>query len=215
MTLIREICLVAAVILFFFPLIFSYFKHGKFFFPVSPLFLSFFGGISFLGLIEKLPEIIPGIENPKLLGAVVGFLFTQSLGHLIPIFKEYIKIERPAYVAEETWEVLFRTDSSKRGGAWIGFFERTLYFIAFIFEPLFIGGLLTFKIAAKWEAWKNIVKVPEKNPGICTNNSDFFLLRFKLGGYFMSSFVIGTFSNILFALIGYGFYKWVPKVLHP
>jgi hypothetical protein len=207
MALIGGICLLAGFIL----LNIYRWEDDKIFFPMLLFILGM--AIYFFGLVEILPEKIPGIEKPELIGVVVGFLVMHAFGPLIPILKEYIKLERHTSIDEETWKILMRYDSSKLGGVCIGYIERTLYFIAFFWNPLYIGGLLTFKVLAKWEAWKNIVKVP----GECkfTNNFDFFLFRFKWGGYFMTTFIIGTFSNILFAAIGYGFYGWVLKVLDP
>jgi hypothetical protein len=159
-------------------------------------------------------EKIPGIDKPELIGVIVGFLVTHALGPIIQILMEFIKCpECRAGMSETTYYALLRS-SSKFGGACIGFLERTLYFIAFIQNPLYIAGLLTFKVAAKWEAWKNIVKVPEKNVGLTASASEFALFRFELGGYYMTRFLIGAFSNILFAIIGYVIYKWILKMLH-
>jgi len=219
MDLIGVICILVAVISV---LAIKPWKHDnlwKDIFPLMSLFIAlslFILGLEFVfRWFELLPEKIPGIDKPELIGAVIGFFVTHALGPLIPLLKKYSDCpDCPQSMDEKTWEILVR--SANRGGVCIGYVERTLFYISFFLNPLYIGGLLTFKVLAKWEAWKNIVKVPEKDVGLFKYNaSDFFLFRFKWGGYFMTTFIIGTFSNIIFAAVGYGLYTWVVKVLDP
>jgi hypothetical protein len=152
------------------------------------------------------------VDYPKVIPFIMGLAVTLALGTLLryildEIVNQYIKFE-------EKWNKLTHMPEA---GAIIGLFERTLYFVAFYFEqPLLIGGILTFKVAAKWEAWKNIVQVPQKDfIGFKGGSYRYFIFRRKLGANLLSRFTVGTFSNILIALVGYGFYRWFLIVLDP
>jgi hypothetical protein len=60
-----------------------------------------------------------------------------------------------------------------------------------------IGGWLAFKIAAKWEVWKNIHKFPDKFTDDPSNILDELRARNEIGSITLSRFLIGTLGNIL------------------
>jgi hypothetical protein len=85
-------------------------------------------------------------------------------------------------------------------GWWIGSLERFLLLAGFwIPEYTIIGGWLAFKLAAKWEVWKNIHQVPAKLEG--TSDFEYFVARHQLGSFMFTRFLVGTLANILIALV--------------
>jgi hypothetical protein len=90
----------------------------------------------------------------------------------------------------------------KRAGGKIGTVERLLILAAFwAGEPTLIGAWLVFKIAAKWETWRNIIQVPATlgEP----SEVDGLIVRRALGNHIMARFLVGALANI-FA----GFIAW-------
>lgn len=155
-------------------------------------------------------------EHAKPISFIIGLIATEAFGSLLPIFlnctERKIHIESPVSISNKQWKDLWDVPE---GGDIVGHLERILYFIALLFDPLYIGGLLTFKIAAKWEAWKNVVQVPQQKPEGFPSELSYFIFRRKLGSKLLNRFLVGTFSNILFAVAGYGFYQWFLMVLDP
>lgn len=168
--------------------------------------------IGLWALVHWGTEIV--IELLKPISFIVGLAMAEALG-LSPILQRFLdySVKDLDLETEEVWSELIFT---KEGGIYIGFLERLLFFIALFWsKPIYIGALLTFKVAAKWETWKNIVKVPEQKPGGFTSDISYFIFKRKLGSKNLTQFLIGTFCNILFALIGYGFSEWCIKVFDP
>lgn len=78
-------------------------------------------------------------------------------------------------------------------------------------QYIMVGGWLAFKMAAKWESWKNIVQVPDNLDGVTPLN--WFKAREALGSYMFARFLIGTLLNLLIGLVsayvGLHFYEFV------
>lgn len=187
-------------------------KKWKIILVVLPSLLLFFLSV----LVNIYPEKV--LEFPKPISFIIGLSMTQALGSLLQRLLDFavkdIGLDRhPTGIFKEQWDGLTRIPE---GGIITGLLERTLFFIALWYEkPIYIGGLLTFKVATKWEAWKNIVQVPEQKPNGFPDDLSYFIFKRKLGSKHLNQFLIGTFSNILFALVGYGFYIWCWKVFDP
>lgn len=182
-----------------------------------PTLLIVFVVLIFLAYILKLENFLAEFTKPiQPIPFIMGLTATQAFGSLLPILLKYterkIHIELPDGISEKQWKDIWEVP---KGGDIVGHLERILYFIALLFDPLYIGGLLTFKIAAKWEAWKNIVQVPQQRPEGFPSELNYFIFRRKLGSKLLNRFLVGTFSNILFAVVGYGFYQWFLIVLDP
>lgn len=131
---------------------------------------------------------------------------------LLECITRKIPIVQPDSMNDQHWKDITEMPA---GGEIVGRLELILYFIALLSNPVYIGGLLTFKIAAKWEAWKNIVQVPDHKLDAFPSEISYFIFRRKLGSRLLNRFLVGTFGNILFAVVGYGFYKWFLIVLDP
>ena len=188
-------------------------KDKVFLFPILLILLAIL--IFFLVIYFFEPENIT-LRFAKPISFIIGLAATEALGSLIPMLFKHtekkIHIERPIGMSDEQWRGLWQI---AKGGCIVGHLERILYFIALLFNPVYIGGILTFKIAAKWEAWKNIVQVPQKKLEGFPSELSYFIYRKKLGSRLLNRVLVGTFSNILFAVVGYGFYLWFLKVLDP
>ena len=88
------------------------------------------------------------------------------------------------------------------GGKQLGVLERVLFF-----GSLWLGryevaaGWLAFKVAAKWAAWQNIMKMPDQI------FKDDIWMEFKnrnmVGSYLVGRFLNGTLYNIICAAIGW------------
>lgn len=61
-----------------------------------------------------------------------------------------------------------------------------------------IGGWLAFKVAAKWEVWKNIVQVPDS---LGKSPIEYLKARSALGSYILTRFLVGTLANVLVGLV--------------
>lgn len=91
---------------------------------------------------------------------------------------------------------------------WLGLFEMTLFYICLLVnKPEGIGAWLVFKVAAKWEAWANITKFPEKMEGI--GDSIYLELRNDLATSVLQKFLIGTILHILIAFIGVAIFFFI------
>lgn len=74
------------------------------------------------------------------------------------------------------------------GGA-IGNFERALFYITLVGGyPIFIGAWLAFKVAAKWDTWAHIVRLPELSEE--NLNSNKFEARYRFSVWVLSRFLI-------------------------
>lgn len=136
----------------------------------------------------------------QVVAAVVGAFVTVGLGTCVTLLlKCLVKApEKPPSVTDDQWTAI-----TKRSGAgeWIGFFERLLFFSAFSFDQLqIIAAWLAFKLAAKWEAWKNIVQVPPSIDEI--KPLAWYHVRRVLGSWLLSRFLLGTLMNIIVGGIG-------------
>jgi len=76
-------------------------------------------------------------------------------------------------------------------------------------KPEWLAAWLALKVAAKWDAWANITKVPPKLPGVA--DLDFLRSRASWGARTYQRFIVGTFVNVLAGILGVGIYVAVVK----
>lgn len=74
-------------------------------------------------------------------------------------------------------------------------------------QPTIIGVWLAFKVASKWEAWQNIIKIPEdfhkyQNTNRTTNLLDQFKARNIIASYTLQRWLLGTIGNVAIAILG-------------
>ncbi|MEW5980257.1 MAG: hypothetical protein AB1898_31065 [Acidobacteriota bacterium] len=135
------------------------------------------------------------------LAGLVTVLLGFTVGPLLEFATSRLRPRPPTGIAPVKWnEIIAREEA----GAWIGLLERFVALASF-WIPAYsiIGGWLAFKLAAKWEAWANIVKVPSSLPKI--PEFDYFRSRRQLGSYILSRFLLGTLSNVLIGLLAWYF----------
>lgn len=96
------------------------------------------------------------------------------------------------------------------GGSWIGLTETILFYALLLASrPEGIAAWLVFKVAAKWDAWKNIVQWPDRLPGHEKDEKNPLVIaryvgaRNMIGSWIMGRFTLGTAINIIVALAGY------------
>jgi len=101
------------------------------------------------------------------------------------------------------------------GGDSMGFFERFVFFIALASgAPSLVVAWLGFKVASKWDAWRNIYQVPDSLDEV--SDLDWFLIRRAFGARIYQRFVIGTAANFLAAAVGAGITRgtlWMAECL--
>jgi hypothetical protein len=109
-------------------------------------------------------------------------------------------------IQKKKWQDALSTDTSQKGGQWLRMAEQIAFVAAFSFfrkdVPLLIGGWLAFKIAAKWEAWGNIHKFPDKFTE-CPDRLEELRARNEVGSITLTRFLLGTLGNILVSTFGY------------
>lgn len=152
---------------------------------------------------------------------VLGFLLGASIASILSWFAVSTivrnvdkKFEEKYYfknnVLNDAWVQNLKIGKGiKDNSKILGMFESLIFYSSLaIGRPEGIAVWLTFKIAAKWESWANIIKAPNKIEGINTPEGEFEYLgvRNRFATDIMQRFLIGTAGNIIAAFIGSGVY---------
>ncbi len=127
-------------------------------------------------------------------GHFVGCLMKKALGG--------IDLVGPNGISNEDWTSLVSPEDESKAGRYLGFLERILAFVSLYMGTGYlaiIGGWLVFKVGSKWQAWSNIIRVPEKLTDI--DEFSYLRARRRWGSKKLMGFLIGTLANIL---IGFG-----------
>jgi hypothetical protein len=133
----------------------------------------------------------------------VGLLITFLLGFgAKPLLRHAKKsmspLKSPSVSLTDRWAILAH---ASEGGAMLGWLERFMFFGALWAEaPILIGAWLAFKVASKWQAWSNVISVPNSIEGL--DPIDFLIARRSWGSHLLMTFLVGTAYNILVALLG-------------
>ena len=146
---------------------------------------------------------------------IIAIAFTLIVGLFVGPFLDAktkeAKPSAPAPIKEEDWNKVIDRASA---GMWLGIFERLISLAAFwMSAPVIIAGWLAFKVASKWEVWRNVVQVPftlkvpdaVKNADSSENVSQLAYLkaRNRWGSWLLTRFLLGTLINILIGLVAY------------
>lgn len=147
------------------------------------------------------------ISYSDIFAFIAGIIMTLSVGYLSSIILEKVSSEIIGSIPAP-WNSLFSSFHTT-GGKWIGRIERIIFFTGFWMDRFeVVPVILTFKIAAKWESWKNIVQVskdpPKKSPEDHPNEETYFTARSLYASYVLTRFLWGTFSNIAAGAGGLG-----------
>lgn len=98
------------------------------------------------------------------------------------------------------------------GGRSIGILESLLFYLSLVVGyPVFIGAWLVFKVAAKWETWAHVVRLPELSESDMKSQQVEDRIRF--GSWLLSRFLLGTLLNIAIAVFAAWLYFWVNGLL--
>jgi len=150
----------------------------------------------------------------------VGVILALFLGGYLvePIFSGMTgpsKPTSPTNFNPDIWEQIIGRSDKNRAGKWLGILECLLFYVMIASTNyVAIAGWLAFKVAAKWEAWKNIVRFPDKiESEEKISELDFLRARTELGTWIMSKFLIGTMLNLFVGLISFGLSGLVVEVI--
>lgn len=148
----------------------------------------------------------PGIElikSPEIRDLVLGILLCSVIGMFnSELLEAFVDREKARESIRNGWKDIIPTKIDKyvSPGGYLGFFERILFFgSAYGGKYEVIGVWLAFKVATKWNAWKNIVQVPESLPEKKNKEDEIQWLTAKreFSGWVMIRFQIGVILNIL------------------
>lgn len=141
------------------------------------------------------------VELLPLLGAlIVNFVLGLAVGPIVRRLTDHI---RPA----DAWK-----DDVLAAGKPIGQLEIIIFTLSIISgNPIFIGGWLVFKVAAKWENWAHVVRLPEL--AVRDLNSIEFEHRARFASWLHSRFLIGVLLNILVSIVGAWTYLQLTKII--
>jgi len=146
-------------------------------------------------------QLIIGLAVTVSLGFGVGPI-VRCVGRSIPM--------PPPNEEPETVRLWTRLINQTTGGAYIGFFERLIFFAAFWTQaawPIF-PSWLAFKLAFYWQG-ANFTAFPEKAPE-STKDFEWLVARRQLGTHHVATVLVGTAANIVAGLAGYAVGKWIP-----
>ena len=146
--------------------------------------------------------LVLGLGSALLLGHVAA---KWSVGYI----SRHIEVPRPPGVLSITWSAVTRIpgDDSVR---LIGAADRLVAFFSIGYDkPEWLAAWLALKLAAKWDAWANIIKVPPRLEGVA--DLDFLRSRVSWGARTYQRFIVGTFVNVLAGILGFGVYAAVVK----
>ena len=136
----------------------------------------------------ELLSILVAIAVTVLLGLGVGKIIDTAVPKPAP----------PDGLDSALWAAM---DWRVHTGGWIGCIERLLVLMAFWLQQYaIVGGWLAFKVAAKWEVWKNIIRVPDAMDDV--HPRVWYQARVSYGSWLHSRFVLGTLLNVLIGAVG-------------
>ena len=142
-------------------------------------------------------------NKPDSGGIFLSILITFLLGFFVkPILDTFTsKPDPPEGAYKENWK---RVTKRGKGGSFVGFLERYISLAAFwAGDYKIIGGWLVFKVAVKWEAWKNVVQVPPKLKVEAISELEYLGARNSWGSSLFERFLSGTVLNIFCGFLAY------------
>lgn len=111
----------------------------------------------------------------------------------------------PSVLLEEIWSDANteKVQWTKRGGAWLGLFERVIIFAALFFTESFtlIGAWLVLKTAIYWQS-SSFGRFPSRLPD--GQDAVYFVATYKLGKFHATKALVGTAANLVIAFAGFG-----------
>lgn len=166
------------------------------------------------------------ISAPALIVAIfVTLILGESVGPILGHATDHLKPRRPPKgIGTRDWKRVYEPGKGMADPApySLGTLERFLFLAAFSQGtekgPVIIGAWLAFKLATKWEVWKNVFQVPisigetkgrtgapkKKGKGPAkTSDISYLIIRSYWSSWLFNRFLIGTILNVLFAYIAF------------
>ena len=132
------------------------------------------------------------------------FLFSPIVSIIVKYAGDSIILVPPDNITEIEW---LKVIEKPGGGKYVGAIERLVFLsVYWLKEYTIVTAYLAFKVAVKWETWKNIVQVPTSlSNGKKQKKGDqplsYLSARNAWGTRVMVRFIVGTFSNYIAALM--------------
>jgi hypothetical protein len=145
-------------------------------------------------------EAMPILQHLGLVLAAVGicWLFRGPIDALVASVKAGIPLPPPAPQFAEHWKLL-TCDPGDRSGRILGDLERAFFVLAFWFSAdEAVAAWFAFKVAAKWEAWHSVGKLPDELQGV--DHLSYMVSRRRWASQRLMSFLVGSLANVLVAL---------------
>ena len=144
---------------------------------------------------------IKSLVAPFLVGALVVGLLGTTVRPIIVFATCGLRLNADG---EPLWA---RNDTP---GKVLGYTESALFYIALLAsQPIGIAGYLGFKVAAKWQNWAQVIKLPampeSKNEKVGKGlelGSEAFDLRQRYASWLLIRFLLGSILNVLIAIAG-------------
>ncbi|MDG9671061.1 hypothetical protein ONV78_25190 [Hahella sp. CR1] len=133
-----------------------------------------------------------------LLGALITILLGRVTAYLVSRVGKEIRHSNQELSVNEDWR---RFIGGNEGGYILGCLERILFYcVLWDDKPIVVGGWLAFKVASKWQVWANVISLPESIDGL--SDIDLKVAKRIWGNELMATFLVGTLSNLVIALLG-------------
>lgn len=139
-----------------------------------------------------------------LIALVLVLPFDRPFGRKLNEITKAVEPRAPAKVDDEAWKGVIWTGKKEDyvGGRWIGRFEVFMFLAALSFDKqIIIGAWLAFKVATKWEVWRNVVRVPETLK--CSEEISWLQSRTAWGTWLLNRFLLGTIGNLAIAFVAF------------
>lgn len=136
--------------------------------------------------------------------AVIVLPFGRIIGRKINEITSELEPSSPEGVDEDDWKRVVWTGKQEqyKGGRWVGRLECLVFVAALSFSgPIIIGAWLAFKVATKWEVWRNVVRVPEVLE--LSTEISWLQARTSWGTWLLNRFLIGTLANLLASFLAF------------
>lgn len=141
-----------------------------------------------------------------IIGLAVTIVLGFGVGPVVRCVGMFIQIP-PPNEEPETVRLWTRLIGQNTGGAYIGFFERLIFFAAFWIDAwLILSSWLAFKLAFYWQG-ANFTTFPQTAPK--SEDLAWLVARRQLGTHHVATVLVGTAANIVTALVGYAVVKWI------
>lgn len=129
--------------------------------------------------------------------AAVVLILSPLARPLVLIATSERRPEAPPGIAEDRWR---RVTSMSGIGRWLGLLEAFVSLVAFWSEAhVIIAGWLAFKVASKWENWRNVIQVPTHLEGV--GDTDYLIARAAWGNWIYTRFVFGTGISLMIGMV--------------